>query len=612
MNLIKQGFIYYLLATVFGGLLLMFYIQGDSVVASMDAAGWLFFVTSCLSHAAILLLTLWLVFFLPWALLKLRRLAATLLITATSLLMMVGFINMQVYKIYRFHLNGFILNMLTGPGAGDIFDFDWKLYLTEALFLAVIVGLCIGGWWFSGRITKRWKKRHTTVSILSLVGTLLIANGIHVYGSFVVKPSIIKSVKLVPYYFPLSASNLLEDMGFERHVMQVDEGEGGDLVYPLHAIETDTTKTSRPNIVMILIDSWSRLALTEECMPNLWKLAHEEQWYQNHVSCGNGTSFSVFGMFTGLQPYYWTAFETSRTSPVLVDQLLSLGYDFRTYPSATLEDPPFARMLFQHVPNLRINTPGNTAYERDMKIKEDLISDLPKLQKSDKPFFSFIFFDLLHAYSLPKELLNRFKPSWEYGDFSKLHNEMDPTPFWNLYRNSAYQTDKMVGEVISRLKQLGMYDNTLIIITGDHAQEYNENHKNYWGHNSNFTKYQIGVPLIIHQPNSSKFKVESSKFTHRTTHLDFVPTLMHDYLGVTNPIDDYSNGRLLSDTTPRLWHYAGNELRYAFIVEGDTILTKEGAGYIEVTDEHLNPVPNYHINPKEFDAAIKRLNRFYK
>ena len=611
MKLVKQGFIYYLLATIFGGLLLMFYIQGDSVVEAMDATGWLFFLTSCLSHATILLLALWLVFFLPWALLKLRRLAATLLITATSLLMMVGFVNMQVYKIYRFHLNGFILNMLTGPGAGDIFDFDWKLYLTEGFFLAAIVALCIGGWWLSGRITKHWKKRHTVISIMSLVGTLLIANGIHVYGSFVVKPSIIKSVRLVPYYFPLSASNLLEDMGFERNVMQVDEGEGGDLVYPLHAIETDTTKTTRPNIVMILIDSWSRLALTEECMPNLWQLAHEEQWYQNHVSCGNGTSFSVFGMFTGLQPYYWTAFETSRTSPVLIDQLLSLGYDFRAYPSATLEDPPFARMLFQHVPNLRINTPGNTAYERDQKIKDDLISDLPKLQQAGKPFFTFIFFDLLHAYSLPKELLNRFQPSWEYGDFSKLHNEMDPTPFWNLYRNSAYQTDKMVGEVVSRLKQLGLYDNTLVIITGDHAQEYNENHKNYWGHNSNFTKYQIGVPLIVHQPSDIRHQ-PSDIFKHRTTHLDFVPTLMHDYLGVTNPIDDYSNGRLLSDTTPRLWHYAGNELRYAFLVEGDTILTKEGAGYIEVTDEHLNPVPNYHINPKAFDAAIKRLNRFLK
>ena len=608
MKLIKQGFIYYVLATILGGLLLLFYIQGDSVASSLDATGWLFFITSCFSHAAILLLALWLVFFLPWALLKLRRLAITLFVTATSLLMMTGFINMQVYKIYRFHLNGFILNMLTGPAAGDIFDFSWQLYATEGLMLAVIVALCIGGWWLSGRMLQYWQKRYTVISILSLVGTLLIANAIHVYGSFVFKPTVLKCVKLVPYYFPLSTSDLLEDMGFERNVMQVDETTGGDLVYPLHPIKTDQTLSRRPNILIILIDSWSRRALTEECMPNLWQLAHEEQWYQNHVSCGNGTSYSVFGMFTGL------AWDTNRTSPVLVDELLKQGYNVRTYPSASLVDPPFARMLFGHVPNLRIRTAGNTSYNRDMNIKEDLISDLPTLKDDNKPFFAFIFFDLLHAYSLPKELLTRFQPSWEYGRFDELHNDMDPTPFWNLYRNSAYQTDKMVGEIISQMKQLGMYDNTLIYITGDHAQEYNENHKNYWGHNSNFTQYQIGVPLIVHEPDSLTSHPSSltSVHTHRTTHLDFVPTLMHDYLGVTNPIDDYSNGYLLSDTTPRLWHYVGNELRYAFIVEGDTILTKEGAGYIEVTDAHLNPVPNYHINPKAFDAAIKRLNRFYK
>ena len=614
MKLIKQGFIYYVLATILGGLLLLFYIQGDSVASSLDATGWLFFITSCFSHAAILLLALWLVFFLPWALLKLRRLAITLFVTATSLLMMTGFINMQVYKIYRFHLNGFILNMLTGPAAGDIFDFSWQLYATEGLMLAVIVALCIGGWWLSGPMLQYWQKRYTVISILSLVGTLLIANAIHVYGSFVFKPTVLKCVKLVPYYFPLSTSDLLEDMGFERNVMQVDETTGGDLVYPLHPIKTDQTLSRRPNILIILIDSWSRRALTEECMPNLWQLAHEEQWYQNHVSCGNGTSYSVFGMFTGLQPSYWTAWDTNRTSPVLVDELLKQGYNVRTYPSASLVDPPVARMLFGHVPNLRIRTAGNTSYNRDMNIKEDLICDLPTLKDDNKPFFAFIFFDLLHAYSLPKELLTRFQPSWEYGRFDELHNDMDPTPFWNLYRNSAYQTDKMVGEIISQMKQLGMYDNTLIYITGDHAQEYNENHKNYWGHNSNFTQYQIGVPLIVHEPDSLTSHPSSltSVHTHRTTHLDFVPTLMHDYLGVTNPIDDYSNGYLLSDTTPRLWHYVGNELRYAFIVEGDTILTKEGAGYIEVTDAHLNPVPNYHINPKAFDAAIKRLNRFYK
>ena len=65
-------------------------------------------------------------------------------------------------------------------------------------------------------------------------------------------------------------------------------------------------------------------------------------------------------------------------------------------------------------------------------------------------------------------------------------------------------------------------------------------------------------------------------------------------------------------STPRLWHFVGNELRYAFLVEGDTILTKEGAGYVEVTDARLNPVEDYHINAKAFNEAMKGLNRFFK
>ena len=610
MKLLKEGFLYYLLSTFVAGILLMFYVQGDVVVDSLDGLGWVFFIASCWSHAAVVLLAFWLVFFLPWALLKWRRVAASLLVGSTSLLMVLAFVNMQVYKIYRFHINGFILNMILGPNAGDIFDFDTKLYLTESLMFLVIIAVCIGLWFLAARVAGRFFRCHVWGGIGLLLSLLLIANGIYVYGSFVVKPSVLKSARLVPYYFPLSASSLLEDMGFERKVMNIsDDDASGELCYPLLPLDVqDSTQLQRPNILLILIDSWSRQSLTPECMPNLWQLAHEEQWYQNHVSCSNGTRYAVFGMFTGLQPYYWTAFEASRTSPLLVDRLLELGYDFRAYPSATLESPPFHRMLFQHVPNLRLDTPEPTPYERDLKIKKDLIADLPQLKAQDKPFFTFIFFDLLHAYSLPKELLNRFQPSWEYGRFDELHNDMDPTPFWNLYRNSAYQTDKMIGELIAAMKEQGLYDQTLVMITGDHAQEYNENHKNYWGHNSNFTQYQIGVPLIVHQPGIDTTVV----YRHRTTHYDFVPTLMHDYLGVQNPLEDYTAGRLLSDTTPRLWHFVGNELRYAFIVEGDTILTKEGAGYVEVTDAHLNPVEDYSIKPREFDKAIKDLNRFFK
>ena len=610
MKNIKTGFLYSFFATVFIGIIFLFYAWGDSITGILDLTGWTFFVTSCFSHAGLLVLALFLIFFLPLQLLRLPRVASSLFVGSVSLLAMISFVNMQVYRIYRFHINGFILNLLTGPGAGDIFDFDAKLYFTEGLMLIALIVVSIGLWIGADRLSGKWRKPQIWACSATFIGMLLVANMIHIYGSFVLKPSVVKSVRLVPYYFPLSATSLMMDLGFERDVQNLngDFNADGDLNYPLHDIKVNSDSLHAPNIVFILIDSWSKQALTQECMPHLYQLAHEEQWYDNHVSCSNGTRYGVFGLFTGLQPYYYTVFEANRTSPVLIDRLLDAGYDFRAYPSATLKAPDFRRILFSRIENLRTDTEGSSSYERDLRIKDDLIADLPKLKNSKKPFFAFIFFDLLHAYSLPKELLTRFQPSWEYGKFDELHNDMDPTPFWNLYRNSAYQTDKMVDEVIAALKAQGMYDNTLIVLTGDHAQEYNENHKNYWGHNSNFSTYQIGVPLIVHEPGDSV----PQHFTHRTTHYDFVPTLMHNYLGVTNPLDDYSAGQLLSDTTPRLWHFVGNELRYAFLVENDTIITKEGAGYIEVTDAKLNPVENYHIKPKEFDQAIRNLNRFFK
>lgn len=607
--LIEKGIWYYLWATLLTALMMLTYIWGDPAVEVLDFWGWFYFFTSCVGHAAVLMLPLWLVFFLPWALLKYKRLAIGLIVGSTTLLAMLLFINMQVYKIYRFHINGFIINMLTGPNASDIFDFDTKLIITETILLVLVAAVAVALWRLATFSYRRLKRHWLKWGIGLIAGCLVAANACHIYGSFVVKPSIMVSTRILPYYFPLSASSLLQNIGFERNVIEVGGGANGsgELNYPLHPLKTDSIGHC-PNIVLILIDSWSRRSLTEECMPQMWQLAHEEQWYQNHVSCSNGTRYAVFGLFTGLQPYYFTAFEGSRTSPVLVDRLLQAGYDFRTYPSASLENPPFHRILFQHVPHLRVNTEGASAYERDLRIKDDFIADLPAQSQREKPFFAFVFFDLLHAYSLPKNLLNRFQPSWEYGDFTRLNNDMDPTPFWNLYRNSAYQTDGMVAEIVNALKNKGLYDNTLVIITGDHSQEYNENHKNYWGHNSNFTQYQIGVPLIVHEPGDTTAR----QYSHRTTHYDLVPMLMHNYLGVQNDIDDYAVGRLLSDTTPRLWHFVGNELRYAFIVEGDTILTKEGAGYIDVTDARLNPVDDYRIKPQAFDAAIKRLNRFFR
>ncbi|MBQ3753547.1 MAG: DUF3413 domain-containing protein [Prevotella sp.] len=189
----KTGFVYYLLASLYIGLLFSAYIIGDTVASQIDGWGWLFFLTSCLSHAALLVLVLYLVAFLPWALLRLRRLAATLFVVSVSVLGMLGFVNMQVYKIYRFHINGFILNMLIGPNPGDIFQFDGALLRQEGLLLAVIAAISVALWVAAGRLARHWGKKTCAWGTGTVALLLLTANSLHVYGAFVVKSSISSS-----------------------------------------------------------------------------------------------------------------------------------------------------------------------------------------------------------------------------------------------------------------------------------------------------------------------------------------------------------------------------------------------------------------------------------
>ncbi len=384
----------------------------------------------------------------------------------------------------------------------------------------------------------------------------------------------------------------------------------GDIQYPIKPLIADTL-AKKPNIVLILIDSWNKRTFTPEVMPSLYKYAQENLWYDNHFGCSNGTRSSIFGLFFSAPSVYWDAFEAGNVSPVFIEELLRQGYHCQAYPSASMMSPPFFRVVFQNIPNLNITTEGETILEKDTNLTDNFIRDLKKNKESGTPFFSFLFYDLPHSFMLPEDHLNRFEPTWKYADYTALNNDMDPTPFFNLYKHCCYEDDRQLERVFKVLEEEGVADNTIVVITGDHGQEFNENKKNFWGHNGNFSQWQIAVPLVVSIPQSID-TLTNAKFTHRTTHYDIIPTLMQKGLGIKNDIGDYSAGRLLNDTTPRNWHLVGSELNYAFIVEGDTILEKTAQGSLDVYDAQMNPVTDYNINPLEFNEAVKRMNMFMK
>ena len=162
------------------------------------------------------------------------------------------------------------------------------------------------------------------------MGCLLVANGLHTYGVFVQRSSIISSTRVIPYYFPLEATRTLEKWGLKHspNVLNANVGKG-NVNFPLHPLKVANAK--RPNIIFILIDSWNMHTLTKETMPVAWQFAMDNQWYHNHFSSSNGTRYSIFGMFFSVPSIYWNSMESGHVSPSFINTLLNEGYNIHAF-----------------------------------------------------------------------------------------------------------------------------------------------------------------------------------------------------------------------------------------------------------------------------------------
>lgn len=124
----KQGFLFFAFSTLLIALQFGLYITDSSILELMDLEGWLFFITSCISHAAMFALIPYLLS-LIFTFCRCTKTARVVQIVGVVLLCIINYLNSQVYAIYHFHINGFVLSMVFGEGAGEIFNFDIMLYL---------------------------------------------------------------------------------------------------------------------------------------------------------------------------------------------------------------------------------------------------------------------------------------------------------------------------------------------------------------------------------------------------------------------------------------------------------------------------------------------------
>lgn len=566
-----------------------------------------------ISHFASLVFISFLFIYLPFALIYPSSKAAKILsiaLCSASLALLV--LDTFIFDLYRFHINGFVIDMVFGGNFTQIFVFSTAVYLKTIIFLILLIVSEILLSKLVWRLFESNRLKFGKISIALIFIMLISTHIIHAWAGAAYYSPVLKASRFFPAFYPLQASDIFYKYGLvnpekaRNQISRIEMPDADNLNYPLHPLEFDTVFKPK-NILLIIIDSWNYRSMTPEITPNISAFADSSISFTNHYSGSNGTRGGIFSIFYGLPALYWNDFEAENRSCALMDELLKNHYSLGIFASASLSNPPFERTVFSKVKNLRLDSKGETVPDREIGITNDWIrfTDTYVKKQEKPPFFGFLFYDAPHAYTCPPDFKTKFKPAWDYADYSKLTNSTDPTPFYNLYKNCVNFDDSLVGLVIDDLRNKHLMENTIVIITGDHGQEFNENHHNYWGHNGNFSKAQIGVPLIYWEKGFKPSLINS-----QTSHYDIVPTLFSQAFKCKNPTSDYGIGFSLLDKTPRKWHISGSRENFGIII-GNRIYTFDYNGAMLVTDLQMNEMDNAGVNSIEINKVMKEANRFY-
>ena len=297
--------------------------------------------------------------------------------------------------------------------------------------------------------------------------------------------------------------------------------------------------TTKPDIYVFMLESVRQDAVSEKTSPFFWKMQNEEcQPFEKTWSTSNATHLSWFGFFHSQVPVFWRGTlegiegkETYMGSPAL-QWMKKSGYDIQVRAVCDLGYKDFGMLNFGGGKSLVSvwddTQSGMNFYEGNIPEREVVtFHNLREAVKNSDEGGSFYFTGLDSPH---------YNYYW-HRDFQPPHDDYEenirfpfnPSPeeimrYKRRYWNSVAWVDHQIAEFCDFLKKEGRYDNAVIIITGDHGEEFQE--QGSWCHCSSLEPEQIQVPLLIKWPKS----MGRGDAISEVSHLDVMPSLL-DMLG---------------------------------------------------------------------------------
>ena len=309
-----------------------------------------------------------------------------------------------------------------------------------------------------------------------------------------------------------------------------------------------------PDVLFITFDALPLESLLDgtghidaELYPNFAALAGDSTWYRNNTTVSSFTHDAIPALLTGRYPH--TNSETRRKAEENLFTLLGGSYDMhvgeqitRLCPDEACPQPAPAGLgpllgeaadmwtagVVKDEDETEFDLPGLLS-GRVYAEAEDWVDDLD-LRPGGRPDLIF------HHVIMPHEPLR----TTDDGTFYEGGNP--PTGYYvNGWTDSGIEvgrqrhvlqlqaTDRLLGRHLDALRDAGMYDDALVVVTADHGASFMPNQPSRGLTRENFP-HIMWTPLLVKAPGQSDARVDDADVRS----IDVVPTIA-DTLGVEMP-----------------------------------------------------------------------------
>ena len=423
-------------------------------------------------------------------------------------------------------------------------------------------------------LSRRWRNSKRWAAVTGTVALLAFTAGqAHHIVAYDRNDDYIRCLTpYLPFYLPFTSHNNADKVAqlliMSDHIAldPAQPAASSVLHFPAHDLAFASCQGStHPNIVIILLECWRHDMLDSVVTPNITTFAQRAIVFTNHLSSGNSTTAGLFGLFYGLHPTYWPAVKANSNAivnPPLIDAMTDRGYTFGVFADSNFKRHKIMDTMFQGI-DVHESFAGRDDAERDADMLQQVLLFLDECEAHSNPYMLFAFFKASHTgYRYPPDQAP-FRPSRRLNP--TIAKGADADLYINDYRNALHYDDRLVGAILQRLER-HVLSNTIVLITSDHGESFNDNQANEWGHGTNFTRFQVQVPLVLYIPGHP-----SSHISYRTSHIDVAPTLLREAFGCLNETADYSNGRdLLVPPEQARCFVVGSYVNHAYVIGEDT------------------------------------------